>query len=160
MLKCPACEDAIEYLMSPVCVHTQHWGKQPGVVSYHISPNVQVPTYTTFTALWRSLPPYKDQQLRQSMEVKEGEAMAEKCIIVFSSVVFQTCACLHVLTVALYICEGPVPLSPTRWLFQKILLCSHGNALPLQLFSLCNGSSYSAHPICSCLGLRLLSHFN
>ena len=45
------------------------------------------------------------------MEVKEGEAMAEKCIIVFSSVVFQTCACLHVLAVALYICEGPVPLA-------------------------------------------------
>ena len=64
------------------------------------------------------------------MEVKEGEAMAEKCIIVFSSVVFQTCACLHVLTVALYICEGSVPLalldgSSRRFCFVHMGMPSH-----------------------------------
>ena len=67
------------------------------------------------------------------MEVKEGEVMAEKCIKVFSSVVFQTCACLHVLAVALYICEGPVPLalldgSSRRFCFVHMGMSSHSSS--------------------------------
>ena len=54
----------------------------------------------------------------------------------FLSVPFQTCACLHVLLLPW------CALSPIRRLFLKILLCSHGTALPSQVFSSCNGSSY------------------
>ena len=61
---------------------------------------------------------------------------------------------------ALYSREGPVPLALLDMALQKVLLFSHGNALPSRLLSLCNGSSYSAPPTCLHLGLQLLTQFN